>query len=511
MAVKALKVHSGQVVGLSGQIIDVEIDLTQGLYHFSVVGLPDKAVEEAKDRISAAIKNSGFDSPQKGNKRIIISLAPADIKKEGPAFDLAFALSYLLISDQVSFSPEKKIFLGELGLDGTVRPIKGALNLAKIAKQNNFEEIYLPAENAEEAALIKGLKIFPVKTLKDLSMHLEQKEEFELSEQPETLIIVDANPKYLLDFSDIKGQETAKRGLEIAAAGGHNVAMIGPPGTGKTMLAKAFTSILPPLSFEESLETTAIHSAAGTLDGPYLTYRPLRTPHHTSSYVALVGGGAWPRPGEITLGHRGVLFLDEFPLFENRVIESLRQPLEDGVVTISRARGSIRFPARFILMCAMNPCPCGNLGSPTKECVCSQSNLLRYQRKISGPIIDRIDLWLEVPQVEIKKLSDDKITSESSKEIQKRIIRAREIQSERFKNKNILTNAEMGVRELKQFAPLSPEVRNALDQAAQRMDFSARAYHRVIKLARTIADLEESKDILETHIFEAINYRPKAS
>ncbi|PIS13579.1 MAG: magnesium chelatase [Candidatus Tagabacteria bacterium CG09_land_8_20_14_0_10_41_14] len=503
----AIKVHSGQVLGLNGEIIDVEIDLAQGLHHFSIVGLPDKAVEESKDRISAAIKNSGLESPRKGNKRITVSLAPANIKKEGPVFDLAIALSFLLASGQTNFSTENKIFLGELGLDGEIHPIKGALNLAKIAKENNFKEIYLPKQNAEEAALMRGISIYGTNSLGELLRHL-QKEEL-IKQQPETAVRFENNLKHLLDFSDIKGQETAKRGLEIAAAGGHNVSMTGPPGTGKTMLAKAFTSILPPLSFEESLETTSIHSVAGVLEGAYMTSRPLRSPHHTSSYVALVGGGAWPKPGEITLAHRGVLFLDEFPLFERRVLESLRQPIEDGVVTISRARSTIRFPARFILLCAMNPCPCGNLGSATKECKCSQADLLRYQRKVSGPIIDRIDLWLNVPQVEIKKLSDDKITSESSAEIQKRIIKARKIQEERFRDRPILTNAEMGVKELREFAPLPADVRNILDQAAQKMDLSARAYHRVIKLARTIADLEENENISENHIFEALQYRPK--
>ena len=503
----AIKVHSGQVLGLNGEIIDVEIDLSQGLHHFSIVGLPDKAVEESKDRISAAIKNSGLESPRKGNKRITVSLAPANIKKEGPVFDLAIALSFLLASGQTNFSTENKIFLGELGLDGEIHPIKGALNLAKIAKENNFKEIYLPKQNAEEAALMRGISIYGTNSLGELLRHL-QKEEL-IKQQPETAVRFENNLKHLLDFSDIKGQETAKRGLEIAAAGGHNVSMTGPPGTGKTMLAKAFTSILPPLSFEESLETTSIHSVAGVLEGAYMTSRPLRSPHHTSSYVALVGGGAWPKPGEITLAHRGVLFLDEFPLFERRVLESLRQPIEDGVVTISRARSTIRFPARFILLCAMNPCPCGNLGSATKECKCSQADLLRYQRKVSGPIIDRIDLWLNVPQVEIKKLSDDKITSESSAEIQKRIIKARKIQEERFRDRPILTNAEMGVKELREFAPLPADVRNILDQAAQKMDLSARAYHRVIKLARTIADLEENENISENHIFEALQYRPK--
>jgi magnesium chelatase family protein len=511
----AVKIHSGQVVGLKGSIVDVEIDLAQGLHHFSIVGLADKAIDESKDRISAAIKNTGFDTPQKRNRRITISLAPADIKKEGPVFDLAIALSFLLASEQTIFSPEKKLFLGELGLNGALRPIKGVLSLAKTAKENGFKEIYLPAENAEEAALIKRIDIYGVRSLEELVAHLQK--EKELNKQPETLIKFEQDQKHLLEFSDIKGQETAKGGLEIAAAGGHNVAMTGPPGTGKSMLAKAFASILPPPSFEEALEITAIHSVAGALDGPCVTSRPLRSPHHTASYVALVGGGAWPKPGEITLGHRGVLFLDEFPFFEKRVIDALRQPLEDGIITISRARGSLKFPARFILICAMNPCPCGNLGLNTKECVCSQGALLRYQRKISGPIIDRIDLWLDVPQVEIKKLSEEGPLSEISNQIQKRVIAARKIQKQRFQNKSlgsdglILTNGEMGVRELKKFAKLSENVRHALDKAASRLDFSARAYHRVIKLARTIADLEASENISEQHIFEAIQYRPKAN
>ncbi|MFC1756777.1 YifB family Mg chelatase-like AAA ATPase [Patescibacteria group bacterium] len=513
----AIKVHSGQTLGLKGKIIDVEIDLAQGLHHFSIVGLADKAVDESRDRVSAAIKNNGFNSPQKKNRRITISLAPADIKKEGPVFDLAIALSFLLASSQVNFSTEKKMFLGELGLDGTLRPIKGTLSLARTAKDKGFEEIYLPLENAQEAALIKGLDVYGVKSIKELINHLENEENIE--KQPETTIKFENKFENLLDFSDIKGQETAKRGLEIAAAGGHNVAMIGPPGTGKTMLAKAFSTILPPPSFEETLETTEIHSVAGVLDGPYITSRPLRAPHHTSSYVALVGGGTWPKPGEISLGHRGVLFLDEFPLFERRVIEALRQPLEDGVVTISRARGSLKFPARFILICAMNPCPCGNLGSSVKECICSQGDLLRYQRKISGPIIDRVDLWLDVPQIEIEKLSKDEITSEKSDQIQKRVVGARKIQEKRFSakggsasgGKNIITNCEMNVRHLKEFAQLSNSVRQALDQAAKRLDLSARAYHRIIKLARTIADLDASENILENHIFEALQYRPKTS
>ncbi len=512
------RVYSAQVNLLSGQIVTIEVDLSRGLHTFNVVGLPDNAVNESKDRVSSAIKNSGFKSPKAKNQKIIVSLSPADLKKEGPFFDLAIALSYLLAAEDLKFDSEKKIFLGELGLDGILRRIRGALPLVMEAKRAGYEEVYLPKENAVEAALVEGIEIFGANNLKEVVEHISdkkvEKEGKKIKVQPKTEIIYKKERKSS-DFSDIRGQEGAKRGLEIAAAGGHNIAMYGPPGTGKTMLARAFSGLLPDLNINEVLEITGIHSVAGATHGELISSPPFRSPHHTSSYVSIVGGGTYPKPGEVTLAHKGVLFLDEFPEFEKRVIESLRQPLEDNIVSISRAKGSAVFPSNFILVAAMNPCPCGNAGSKQKACICKPSDLDRYKRKLSGPIIDRIDLWVSVGNVDYKKLGEEnnKNKSEQSEKIKYRVTEAREIQKKRFEKfkRNITTNSEMNVKDLSNMVKLKENVRNLLDDSAERLALSARAYHRVIKIARTIADLDNSEEINSNHILEAIQYRPKVA
>ena len=502
------KVYSAQTNLLSVTPISVETDITsRTLYAFAVVGLPDKAVEESRDRVSAAIKNSGFDSPKSQNQKIVISLAPADLKKEGPSFDLAMALSYLLANDDIDFDPGEKLFLGELSLDGKVRPVHGILPVARFAKKHGFKELYVPMENAREAAIIDGLDVFGILTLAGLIEHLLGTTRIEKAE----LTVVDrVKSLSSVDFSDIRGQERAKRGLLIAAAGGHNAAMYGPPGTGKTMLAKAFAGILPELSFEEALEVTSIHSVAGILTETFITNPPFRAPHHTASYVSLVGGGTTPRPGEITLAHTGVLFMDEFPEFDRRVIESLRQPLEDRVISISRAKGTAHFPASVLLVAAMNPCPCGNFGFRGKPCICTPSTLSRYRRKMSGPIMDRIDIWLEVDRVLPRDLSGDS-EGDKNEVFRTRVEKARLAQKERFnkKGKNILRNSEMSARDLVNFINLDKEPRRTLDLAAERLGFSPRVYHRMIKVARTIADLEGSPEISTSHILEAVEYRPK--
>lgn len=504
------KVYSAQTIGLRVNVISVETDISRGLYAFSIVGLPDKAVEEARDRVSAAIKNSGFGSPKTKNQKVVVSLAPASEKKEGASFDTAIALSYLLASEEVEFDPEGKIFLGELSLDGTLRSVSGVLPIVQFAKLAGFKEIYVPVQNKEEAAIIDGIAVYGVDTLGNLLKHLAG--ESPLIKTPRT-VLTPENKVSATDFRDVRGQERAKRGLLIAAAGGHNVAMYGPPGTGKTMLAKAFASILPPLSFEECLEATSIHSIAGILSG-FVTDPPFRAPHHTASYVSLVGGGATPRPGEVTLAHRGVLFMDEFPEFERRVIESLRQPLEDKVISVSRAKGTVHFPASVLLIAAMNPCPCGNYGFRGKPCICTPASLQRYRRKMSGPIIDRIDIWLEVDRIFPDQLSGVNEGADSTF-FRNKVGDARNLQKARFRsgaqsgNNRLTLNSEMTARDLVTYVTLNEEAKATLNMAASRLGFSPRVYHRMLKVARTIADLDNSKEVTNEHILEAVEYRPK--
>ncbi len=519
------RIYSAQTHLLKGKIVTVEVDITKNTLHaFTLVGLPDKAVDESKDRMSSALKNSGYASPKNQNQKIVISLSPADLKKEGPYFDLAIALAYLLSAEEIDFNPEKRIFLGELSLNGELQPIKGALPLTQEAKRLGYKEVFLPIQNAEEASLVDDITIYGVKNLKEVIDHiyipkknkkgeLIEREKPKLSPHPKTEITYEEKINNI-DFSDIRGQEAAKRGLEIAAAGGHNVAMSGPPGTGKTMLARVFSHILPELNKDDILEITGIHSIVGALESNLITESPFRAPHHTASYVSMIGGGANPKPGEVTLAHRGVLFLDEFPEFEKRVIESLRQPLEDNIVSISRARGSAIFPSNFILIAAMNPCPCGNKGNKQKQCICKAHDLDRYKRKLSGPIIDRIDIWVTVGSVDFEKLSTPESQGEKTSSIKERVKKAREIQNKRFNtthagSRKINTNSEMNVKDLAIYAPLTEEIKKILNQSAERLQLSARAYHRIIKLARTIADLEGSGTISETHILEAIQYRPR--
>jgi len=510
------RVYSAQPFLLKVKIISIETDLSKGLNSFNIVGLPDKAVEEARDRVSASIKNCGLESPKQTNQKTLISLAPADLKKEGPLFDVGIALSYLLARGDLGFKSDKKLFIGELSLDGMLRPVHGILPIAEEAKRKGFSELFVPYENAKEASLISGIKVFAVKNLADLIEHLKLETENKtplLNPEPKTEIELENEDEDDIDFSDIKGQAHAKRGLEIAASGGHNIAMFGPPGTGKTLLAKAFRGILPPLSFEDALEVTSIHSVAGTLPPSQfiITKPPIRSPHHTSSHIAIIGGGAIPKPGEITLAHKGILFMDEFPEFDRRVIETLRQPLEDRKVSISRAKGSVSFPAHITLIATLNPCPCGNFGSKDKRCICTPQNIVKYQRKISGPIMDRIDMWLELQNIDYKLFGDTQQNGEKSAIIKERVGNAREKQKKRFKNRKVEMNLNSAIppQKINELIPVSKEVREIIDQYAEKFSMSPRSYHKVIKLARTIADLEDSNTIEMPHALEALQYRPK--
>lgn len=501
-----IKVFGAAVQGISATVITIEVNCSRGI-KFLVVGLPDVSVKEGHERIVSAINENGFKFPR---KQIVINMSPADIRKEGSAYDLPLAIGILAASE--SIKPDKLadyLMMGELSLDGKILPIKGALPIAIMAKENGYKGFILPRDNAKEAAVVEGIDVYGVESISEVTGFMNGELELE-----KTFVDIEKEfhqnqLSFEYDFSDVKGQESVKRALEVAAAGGHNIIMIGAPGSGKSMMAKRMPSILPPFTTDEALETTKIHSVAGKLEDniSIMTHRPFRAPHHTISNVAMVGGGAFPQPGEISLAHNGVLFLDELPEFNRSVLEVMRQPLEERAITISRARFSIDYPASFMLVSAMNPCPCGYYNHPDRECVCKPGTVQKYLNKISGPLLDRIDIHIEIVPVPFEKISERSL-SENSKEISKRVIKARKIQIERFKDTpGVYNNAQMNSKLLNKYAVPDEAGLRLLKTAMERLSLSARAYDRILKVSRTIADLDDSKDIKSIHIAEAINYR----
>ncbi len=499
------KVYSTSLFGIDAYPVEIEVDVASGLPTVIVVGLPDIAVKESKERVKSAIQNCGYKHPV---RRITINLAPAGKKKEGPGFDLPIALGILAASEQLDPEKLKNFYIcGELALDGSIRPIKGILPMAIHVRSNKRKGFIVPEENVAEAAVVEGVNVYPVKNFSDTIKFINGDHEIKPHKIDVQSMFGNSSDDHV-DFAEVRGQEYTKRAIEVAAAGGHNVIMIGPPGSGKTMLARRIPTIMPPMSVEESLQTTKIHSIMGLIGSnqSLITSRPFRSPHHTISNAGLIGGGSYPQPGEVSLANNGVLFLDELAEFNRQVLEVLRQPLEDGNVTIARASGSVNFPARFMMIAATNPCPCGHANDPKKQCRCSQNQIQKYMSKISGPLLDRIDIHLEVAPVEYRDLANKKAGS-SSKEIRDRVIHARETQQNRFSRSKIFCNAQMTPKAIKRHCEIQPDSQKLLNQAMEQIGLSARAYHRILKVSRTIADIERSERIETPHLLEAIQYR----